>query len=125
MTLSRYLKMMITTTLFCWLCWVYILFTIDPEITNWIGFSLFYSSLFFSLIGTAAIIGFLIRFAVLHQELAFRAVKESFRQSFLFSFLITASLFLSSVNLFTWLNLGLLVVGLSALEFLLLSFTKS
>ncbi len=101
-----------------------VLFTIDPSITDWIGLTLFYSSLFLSIVGTATIIGFLLRFVVLKQELAWRIVKEAFRQSFLFALLIVVSLILLSHNLFTWLNLLFLVIGLTILEFFMLSMEK-
>lgn len=125
MTLKSYLTLMIITTIICWGAWAYVLFTIDPSITNWIGFTLFYVSLFLALIGTTAIVGFLIRFVAMKKELAFRLVKEAFRQSFLFAILITVSLMLASQSLFTWLNLFLLVVGLTVLEFFLLSYTNT
>ncbi|MCK5319923.1 hypothetical protein KAJ61_00870 [Candidatus Parcubacteria bacterium] len=113
------------TTAICWLIWTYVLWMINPVLTNWIGFVLFYSSLFLALIGTGAIFGFAVRFIALKKELAFRLVKESFRQSFLFALLIIISLILLSYNLFTWLNLILLIFGLSVLEFFMLSFTTS
>ncbi|MCK4539714.1 hypothetical protein KAU09_01000 [Candidatus Parcubacteria bacterium] len=113
------------TTAICWLIWLYVLWMINPALTNWIGFVLFYSSLFLALIGTGAIIGFAVRFIALKKELAFRLVKESFRQSFLFALLIIISLILLSQSLFTWLNLILLIFGLSVLEFFMLSFTTS
>lgn len=125
MTLKAYLTLMITTTLVCWVAFGFVLWNINPEITNWIGFLLFYLSLFLSLIGTAAIIGFLVRFIWLNHELIFNSVKVAFRQSFLFAFLIIAVLFLLSKNLFTWMNLGLLIVGLSMLEFFLISYSKT
>lgn len=112
-------------TLVSWGAWNYVIWTINPEVTNWIGFALFYFSLFVALTGTAAIIGFIARFAGLKQELAFRSVKEAFRQSFLFSALIIASLILLSRGLFTWLNLFLLVIALSILEFFLISYKNS
>jgi hypothetical protein len=112
-------------TVVCWTAWTYILIIINPAVTNWIGFLLFYVSLFLALTGTAALVGLLIRFIALKHELVFKSVKEAFRQSFLFAFLIVAVLFLISRDLFTWLNLGLLIVGLSVLEFFLLSYTKS
>ena len=112
-------------TLICWICWAYIAWTVNPETTNLIGFILFYLSLSLSLSGSAALIGFLVRFAVLKQTLAFRSAKEAFRQSFLFSALLIASLILLSKGLFTWLNAGLLVVGLSALEFFLISYERN
>lgn len=125
MTLKSYLTLMIIATIICWGAWGYTLFTINPSITNWIGFTLFYISLFLALVGTATIMGFVIRFIAMKKELAFRLVKEAFRQSFLFAILITASLFLASQELFTWLNLFFLVIGLTVLEFFLLSYTKN
>ena len=125
MTLRAYLILMIIATLICWFAFGFVLWTVNPEITNWLGFLLFYSSLFIALTGTTAIIGFLIRFKGLKHELVFRSAKTAFRQSFIFAFLITATLFLLSKDLFTWLNLILLVIGLSVLEFFIISHSKS
>jgi len=111
-------------TFVCWVAWAYIIWSINPEITNWIGFLLFYFSLFAALTGTAALVGFIIRFAALKQKLAFRSVQDAFRQSFLFAALIVVSLLLLSRDLFTWLNLFLLIIGLSLLEFFLISYEK-
>lgn len=122
MTLRAYLILMIISTLVCWTAFSFVLCTVNPEATNWIGFLLFYLSLFLALAGSATLIGFLIRFAALKHELVFNSVKNAFRQSFFFAFLITAVLLLLSNDLFTWINLGLLVVGLSVLEFFLISY---
>ena len=125
MTLRAYLLIMSIMTAVCWLAWIFVISTVNPEITNWIGFTLFYISLFLAVIGTTAIFGFLIRFVALRRELAFRSVKEAFRQSFLFALLVSVSLILLSYDLFTWLNLFLLIICLSILEFFLLSYSKS
>jgi hypothetical protein len=109
----------------CWITFTVVLNMIDPLTTNWVGFLLFYISLFLSLMGTISIVGFLIRFACLKHELAFRAVKAAFRQSFLFAFLIVAVLFLSSRDLLTWLNLFLLVASLSLIEYFLISYDRN
>ena len=90
--------------------------------TNWLGLLLFYLSLFLAISGTAAIFGFTVRFVALRHELAFRSVIIAFRQSFLFAFLIVAVLFLLSRGLFTWLNLFLLIIGLTILEYFLISY---
>jgi hypothetical protein len=124
MTLKQYLITMSVVTAVCWLIWTYIIFSINPEVTNWIGFLMFYFSLFLALAGSAAIVGFIIRFIVFKEELVYRLVKEAWRQSFLFSMLIIITLMLLSKNLFSWLNVLLLVIGLSALEFFLLSWQK-
>ncbi len=122
MTLKSYLIIMSMTTLLCWLAFGFVLNNIDPYITNWVGFLLFYVSLFLSIAGASAIIGFLIRFIALKHELVFNSVRNAFRQSFFFAFLITAALILLSNNLFTWGNLFLLVLCLSVLEFFMISY---
>jgi hypothetical protein len=109
-------------TVLCWVAFGFVIKTVNPETTNWLGFSLFYISLFLSLVGTSAIVGFVARFVFLRHELAFRAVKSAFRQSFFFSFLVVALLYFLAHNLFTWLNLIYLVLGLTALEFFLISY---
>ena len=125
MTLRSYLIIMIITTLLCWTAWFYILWMVNPEATNWAGFLLFYLSLFLALVGIIAIIAFLIRFIGLKHELAFRSVKNAFRQSFLFSSFIIMILFLLSQELFSWLNVIFLVIGLSVLEFFIISYSKT
>ena len=97
---------------------------IDPYSTNWLGFALFYASLFLTVLGLAAIIGSIIRFVAFKKDLAVRAVIISFRQAFLVAFVAVAILFLLARGLFSWLNVLLLIVGFSALEFLLISFSS-
>jgi hypothetical protein len=124
MPLRLYLLIMSVMTAFCWLVFGYVIWTVDPETTNNVGFWLFYLSLFLSVSGTAAIIGFLIRFVFLRHELIINKVKVAFRQSFLFAGFIVAVLFLLSRGLLTILNLLILIVGLSVLEFFLLSYGR-
>jgi len=120
MTLKKYLIIMTLATLACWGLFSVVVAGIDPNTTNWIGFSFFYLSLFLALWGTSAVLGFFVRFVLLHQNLAFRAVGDAFRQSFFFSTLIVSSLGLLSRDLFTWLNILLLVLILSFIELFLL-----
>ncbi len=125
MTLRQYLLTMISSTVICWITFFFVILSVNPYTTNLVGFLLFYLSLFLSLVGSAAIIGFFVRFVRLKHELAFRSVSEAFRQSFLFATLIVVSLLLLSKNLFSWLNLILLIIGLSVLEFFLISYKKA
>jgi hypothetical protein len=119
-----YLMVMSLATAFCWTAFLSICLTVNPEVTNWVGFALFYASLGLSLLGTIALLGFFVRFIVLKRALAFRAVKEAFRQSFLFSFFVLSVLFFLSKDLFNWINLAVLVIGLSVFEFFLLSYNR-
>ena len=125
MTLKNYLFVMTALTLACFGIFFFVANTINPFSTNWVGYGLFYFSLFLSLSGFATIIGFLIRFVALKKELAFNLVKVSFRQSFLFSLFFVIALFLKANNLFNWLNLVLLILIFSVLELFLISHKKS
>jgi hypothetical protein len=116
---------MILTTLVCWGVFAGVVVTIDPLTTNLPGFIMFYASLFLALLGTSTIIGFVFRFWLLKQHLAFRAVGEAFRQSFLFVILILASLYLLSHHLFTWMNIAFLIIGITLLELFLISYSRS
>jgi len=125
MSLRSYLVLMIVATSLCWLAFSLVIRIVNPETTNWLGFLLFYLSLFLSLVGTTAIIGFIVRFIGLKHELVLYSVRAAFRQSFLFAFFIAAVLFLLEHNLFSWLNVLLLIIGLSVLEFFMLSYGKN
>ena len=125
MTLRSYLIIMSITTAVCWAAFAFVIWTVDPLVTNWIGFMLFYVSLFLAIIGTAALAGFVVRFVALKKDLHWRLVKEAFRQSFLLATLVVVSLYLLSHHLFTWLNLLFLVLALSILEFFLISYEKT
>ncbi len=125
MTLKNYLFVMSVLTLVCWGIFFFVANLVDPEATTWFGYGLFYLSLFLSLSGTAALIGFIFRFVALKKELAFNLVKVAFRQSFLFSLFIVLLLILKSQHLFNWLNLFLLVVVFAIFELFLISYKKS
>ncbi len=124
MTLKKYLGTMFVVVFIAWSLWALVLNSINPFETNWIGFSLFYGSLFLALLGSASLLGFIVRFVALRQKLAFRVVNDAFRQSFFFSFFLLAILFLLSQGFFSWLNLIFLISGLSVLEFFLISIRK-
>lgn len=109
MTLKKYLILTALAMAICWTIFLFVASVINPELTSGLGFLLFYLSLFMALSGTASLIGFLIRFVALRHELVFYAVKIAYRQSFLFALFIIAILILLSQNLFTWLNLLMLI----------------
>ncbi len=125
MTLKKYLIVMSISTLVCWATWISVLFIINPKKTNWLGLLFFYASLFLALSGSMAILGFLIRFIALKQELVYYQVITAFRQSFLFAFLIIAILFLKSKSMLYFWNVIFLILGLTALEFFLISYKKN
>lgn len=124
MSLRAYLGLMIMATLLSAGVFGVAITVIDPYKTNLLGFSLFYASLFLTVMGVAAIVGFVIRFVILRKHLASRAVIISFRQAFLMSFLVIASLVLLAHKLFSWFNVLLLIIVFSTLEFFLISLSS-
>jgi len=125
MSLRNYLIIILFCSLVSWAAFVFVLNLVNPEATNFVGFLLFYASLFLSVMSTAAIVGFLFRFVALRREVVSKSVKSAFRQSFLFGFLIIIILIFLSRGLFNWPNVTLMVIGLSVLEFFLLGYEKS
>ncbi|MFZ4648621.1 MAG: hypothetical protein ACOYMB_03220 [Patescibacteria group bacterium] len=124
MTLKNYLIFMSSTTGVCWGAFAFVAGLIDPSKTNWLGFVLFYLSLFLALAGTFALVGFLFRFIVFKGEVAFRAVKLAFHQSFVFSSFVIILLLLASRDLLTWFNSSLLALLFLVFEFFVASRAK-
>jgi len=125
MTLKNYLVVMLTLSAICWGIFFFIATLVHPLTTNWLGFLLFYASLFAALSGSIALLGFFLRFIVRKKDLAFNLVRTAFRQSFLLSLFIISLLILKSQNLFNGLNLALLIVIFTIAELFLGSFKKS
>ncbi len=124
MTLKKYLLSFSIVVLLTWGIFIFLATMIDPETSNWLSFTLFYFSLFLALGGTINIFGLLLRRRLLKNSLNFHLAKSSFRQSFLFSFLLVAILFMLAENLFSWLNILILIIILSIIEYALISDSK-
>lgn len=123
MTLKKYLNLMGILTLVCWLAWVAVLFFVNPEETGLIGFVLFYFSLFLAVLGTASVLGFIIR-ARFNKGPVFKQVELAFRQGIWLSLLVIGVLLLQGQGLLRWWNGLLLLLFLMFLEFFFLSSRK-
>ncbi len=121
MTLRSYLLLMTIATIIFWLAFGLIVVSTDPAETGRQSIITFYAILTCAVTGTGAILGFIIRFFALHQTLRTHSALIAFRQALLGAILVIGVLFLFSQHLFSWLNLALLLLTLSALEFFLLS----
>jgi len=111
---------MLVGTILTWGAWVIVLLYLDPATAGWLGFSLFYISLFLALVGVFALIGLGFRLYILRHEVVFRQVTVAFRQAFSFAFLAVAALFLQSQGLLTWWNMLFLIAALTFFEFAIL-----
>jgi hypothetical protein len=110
MTLKQYLQLMSINTILCWFIFILSLFLIDPEKTGLLGFILFYFSLFLAILGTAAIIGFIIRVR-LGKKPIFLQVSIAFRQGFELALIVIFFLLLKGLNIFHfWLFLFFILI---------------
>lgn len=121
MTLRQYLSWLGIGTLVSWGAWGLVLKYLNPMTAGNTGLLFFYLSLFLSLAGTLTLLGFAWRYWRHREEILFRHVSISFRQGLLLSLTVIISLWLKAHSLLTWWNLGLLIVGLTLLEFFWLS----
>ncbi len=124
MTLRKYLILMSFASIVCWAAFVLVVYHMNPVGSGIIALIFFYLSLFLAVVGTFAIIGFLLRSKILGGELVFKQVAVTFRQALWFGVLAVFSLWLQSKNLLTWYNLNLLIIVLLILEFFFLSTGK-
>ncbi len=124
MTLSKYLICMAAGTLASFGAWALVLWKINPEEAGAVGVIFFYLTLFASLTGVFSLAGFFVRKLIIRNEIDFRHVAVSFRQAIFFSILISGSLFLQSLGLFSWLNVILMLFVLTILEFFFISYKR-
>ncbi|MAF13395.1 MAG: hypothetical protein CMI53_00675 [Parcubacteria group bacterium] len=119
-----FVVLIVLGTVIASLSWAMIIFYLDPEYTNFFGFSLFYLSFFLTLSGIIFIISDTIKARLFRRQLVYSRLKTSIRQAILFSTLIIGWLFLRSQGLLRWWNILLLILILTALEFFFISSQK-
>jgi len=121
MSLKKYLFIMTFITVICWIAWLVVLFYFSPDEGGFITFCLFYLSLFFALIGTYSLLGFFGRVWFSKEQVIFRHLGISTRQSLWFSLLIIGTLMMQGVDFLRWWSVLLLIITLVLLEFFFLS----
>jgi len=110
----------ITTAIF-WIAWSMVLFQVDPDTAGWSGIAAFYLTLFTSLLGSFFLISFGVRKRFDKDELEYKLVGKSFRQSLFFAVALVGILMLQDLRFLTWWNFIMLVVGLGILEYFFIS----
>lgn len=121
MTLKHYLIWMAVGTLVAWGAFWLVITYVNPETAGTLGFTLFYVAIFLGVTGTFTLLGFAWRYFRHRDEPLYRHVSISFRQGIFLALMLVIALFLQQQGLLTWWNLILLVLGVSLLEFGLLS----
>lgn len=125
MTLKQLLIIVGIATFVCGSSLAFVLFNVDPTTAGLLGLALFYSSVFFTLLGLFFIIMSAIRKLRNKTELEHIIVASSFRQSFFFSLIVIGGLFLQSKHFLTWWNMIILVLAIGIMEYFFLSFKRA
>ncbi|EKD32995.1 MAG: hypothetical protein ACD_76C00106G0036 [uncultured bacterium] len=95
---------------------VLIIFGINPSESGLNGIILFYLALFVFLTCVFTTFGSAFRVAVKKPQVIAYEVKHALRQAILFTLLIVLSLFLLSIQLFTWWIMALLIALIALAE---------
>ncbi|MDD5040149.1 MAG: hypothetical protein PHY34_03280 [Patescibacteria group bacterium] len=121
MSLKKYLLIMTSATLLSWVAWLVVLFYINPDDSGMVGYSLFYISLLVALVGTFSLVGFFGRVWFSREQVIFRHLGVSTRQSVWFSVLLVGSLLLQGTGYLKWWSLLFFIMLLTLLEFFFIS----
>ncbi len=117
MTLRQYLILMSLCAVLSWVAWFFVVSNTNPNESGTVVFAFFYFSLFLAVVGTISVLGFLIRKAIIkNDEVVFRHVKKTFRQSIVIATLLIITLALLSQELLAWWNGLLLLILFFVLE---------
>lgn len=103
-----------------WLSWWWVVISVDPFASDWLGLLLFYITLFLALIGTFTVLGVFLRRLRMHEELLFHLVMLSSRQSIVLSALVVIFVFLQSHRVLSIWSALFLVIIVIGLEFFIL-----
>lgn len=119
MTLRQLIILILLSTILLWGGWIWTLFVIDPDATNWLGFLFFYVIFFLAMTGTMALVGLFFRRKRGTDLLLHHLVHITFRQGMLLAALATSLLFLQGLRQLGVIALSVMFVVVVALELFL------
>lgn len=118
MSFRWFLIVMALASTAAWIGWVFVVHSVDPAHSGFLGFLLFYLTIFIAVLGTSVFFGTLIRVWMRPQELVYCHTVRSFRQGIILTCLFLGALFLLSFDLLRWWSGGLLIILFSLVELL-------
>ena len=122
MSIRSHILFMFAATVAAWLGWLFVIFSIDPDQTNWIGFTAFYLTFFLAVFGTLSVSGFFLR-SVMRKRLgsAHYQASVAMRQAFLWTAALVLALALQGDQLLNmWILITILVL-FALIEFFITS----
>lgn len=122
MTLRQYLTIMTAAAVLAWGAVATVILSVHPSDASSAILAFLYLALFTALAATLAVVGFLVRAALLRASFdVARQVAVSFRQALLLSFAATLALLLSSRDWLNWWSATFIIIGLTGIELLVIS----
>lgn len=119
MTYKNYLSGISIAGVISWSAWFLVVLKLNPFESTSIALILFFLSLFFALICTFTIIGFIVRIYANQNEIVYQHISTSLRQAVLLSLCACSCLFLLVFGLLSWWSGLLLVAIVTLIEFYL------
>ncbi len=116
MTVYTFLWGVRILTWFSTLIWLAVLILIDPDSSQWVGLSLFYFSLFFTLTGWTTLFLNRLREFFLGEEEGQKKIEMSIREGILISFCCIVILFLQGKGFLTWWITAFIITGFLLVE---------
>ncbi len=112
LSVRSHIIFMLIATVVAWICWLAVIMSVNPHDAGWWGFGLFYLTLFLSLFGSFAILGFTLRSIVSFRRSTSRyRVSTSLRQGFLWALALIIGLGLQGQRLLSmWIFILILVI---------------
>ncbi len=122
LSVRSHIIFMLLATVVAWICWLVVILTVNPlDVAAW-GFGLFYITLFLSLFGSFAILGFTLRSIISFRRSTSRyRVTTSLRQGFLWALAMIIVLVLQGQRLLSLWIFGLIVIIFALLELSIVS----
>lgn len=125
MTVRSFLIGTLLALVASWGMWLLIIFWLDPAEAGWIGFALFFLTLFLAVAATSALGGYALRRVVAPQQLAAYRVRSALRQGVWLGLLIDMLLFLQLQRLLRWWITLILIGFFLFIEFFFVSYDRS
>ncbi len=125
MNIRQYLTVFLLGALLTTGSFLVVLFNIDPLEAGFFGIFLFHFTFFLALASTSVTIVTAIRVWFADEEDVSRVMNNSFRQSLLFSALLTVLLLLTGLELLSWWIILVLFLIVGAVEYVLVETRKT
>lgn len=108
-----------------WFIWTLIVMWLDPTQAGWIGFALFFLSLFLAVAGTTALGGYIMRRLLMPGQLPAYSVRSALRQGVLLGLFLDVLLALQLFRLVRWWVTVIAIILFLSIELLFLSYERS